>query len=65
MPKNWVKYYEPLDLNGNQYVPYCTFRWHQGLVKKEYVNQCLEKQCHHLRLLSIREKEGNLSKKCE
>jgi len=35
------------DEDGERYIPYCTFHWHQGVIKPRQVEICEERNCRH------------------
>lgn len=37
------------DSSGESYIPFCTFRWHQGLILKGE-KYCIERECKYYRL---------------
>lgn len=37
------------DEDNREYIPFCDYRWHRGILKKEY--DCIARGCKHFRKL--------------
>lgn len=53
MSKEWVMAYKPIGRGEGRYVPYCDSGWHQGMIKHEYVQICISRNCKNLKYLHI------------
>lgn len=46
-----VKFHILIDDEGNEYLPFCNYQNHRGIIKRSYV--CEERKCNHFTRLYI------------